>query len=216
MKTKKKRGLNIVKDVIFRMSPAQIILGILVVVGFVLFVVLRSVAGAFSGTSALSVIILLSIILLIARLSVFVKVGINIFTLLLFCVQLVFNIWVAFAMLFATSAIYIWIAVRPTPIDFAITKGVQNAVAQTVYVSLWFISLEVLFRFLSLQYILSHFVLSYMIGILLYVFFMVIFLPILAREPVPLVVINGIMMFCVQFFVGKYIGVMFLQWLLTV
>ena len=99
--------------------------------------------------------------------------------------------------------------------DFAITKGVSASMAQFAYLSLWTVAMVVLFRFLTVEYIMSNLVMVYMISVLVYVAFMVICLPLLAREPIPIVIVNGMMMTVFQYFLVTYVGHAFMQYVIS-
>lgn len=204
------------KDFLSKMSAGQIIASIVIVVGFLIFlgvrVILKVSAG---GNNTPLIIVFLTLMFLLSRLSIIVKVGIGFLSYILFPLQMMFGPLLSFAIIFSTTAIYVWLATRPTPIDFAITKAVSSSFAQTIYLSLWTIAMIPLFWFLSVEYILAHIVPVYMLSVIIYVIFMVICLPIFAREPIPVVMINGMMMTTFQFFLISYTGRQFFMWIMS-
>ena|GEM_PF-5056443 len=209
-----------IKKFLFNITPAQLLFSLAVIIGIVLFLVFKLVSGVVSGVSGgghstFLVLIMLTVALLLTRLSILVKVGIGFVSFILFGVQMVFGPLISFGMVVITSYIYIKLATKPYFFDFLITKGVHSAIAQTVYLGVWTGSLIVLFRMLSVEYIMSNLVFVYMVAVLLYVVFMVIFLPLLAQEPVPMALINGMMMMVIQYFLIKYLGLQFMNYLLA-
>jgi hypothetical protein len=208
------------KKFLFNITPAQILFSLAVVIGFIGFIVFRLVSGfvgnvSGGGASALSVLTMLTIALLLSRLSIIVTVGIGFLPFILFGVQMVFGPLVSLAMVVVTTAIYLKIAVKPYWFDFLITKGVASAMAQLVYLGLWTVAMIGVFHFLTVEYIMSNLVFVYMISIVIYVAFMVVCLPMLAREPVPKTFINGMMMFVFQYFLIKYTGLSFMNYIMA-
>jgi hypothetical protein len=203
------------QDFIFKMSGGQIIASVLIVGCFLVFLLIRAISNISMSTSTPVALLMLTLFLLLSRLSIIVKVGIGFLSFILFAVQMVFGPLVSFAMIASTTLIYCYIATRPTPIDFAITKGVSASMAQFVYLSLWTVAMIVLFRFLTVEYIMSNLVMVYMISVLIYVAFMVVCLPIFAREPIPVVIVNGMMMTTFQYFLIKYFGQSFMQYVIS-
>ncbi len=197
------------------MSPAQIILSIFLVFGFLLAIMLFTIFKAPHENSPLVGLTILTTMLLLTRLSILVKVGIGFVTFILFPVTLFFGAIPALIMIAITTFIYLQIATRPTPFDFAITKGVQSSIAQFIYFSLWVITLVPIFRILGTDYVLANLTFVYMLSIGIYVVYMIIFLPFFAREPLPMALINGMVMFPIQFFFITYLGERFFNYVMT-
>ncbi len=213
-----------IKNWMLKLSSGQIILGLTVVGLFLVFIGLNMVsrvsgaAPATEGHTAFGtalLLIFLTVALLVIRLSILTKVGISYMILLLFGVQLVFGFWVVFAMILVTTYIYLKVAVVPTPIDFLITKGVQTAFAQLIYINIWLVCQEGIFRLLGVKGVMEHLFWVYMGSLVIYIFFMAIFLHIIAMDPIPMIFINAMMMILVQYFMVTYFGVGFIEYLQT-
>jgi hypothetical protein len=204
-----------VKDFLFRVKPVHIVttliagLGLLVFVGYKLLSVLAGI------NNSILIICLLGLFFLISRLSVLSSVGVGFLPLIGFGTMAVWGIWVSLIIIWVTTFIYVKIAVKPTPIDFAITKSVTNSIAQGVYLSAWSIALWILFRFVSITYVMSNLTLIYMISCGIYIVFMVILLPTLAQRPLPEAIINGLVMIPFQWILVVFFGQKFMQYLLT-
>lgn len=208
-----------IKKFLFNLTPAQLVFSLIVILGILLFFVFKLISGFASNVSGsqspLLALILLTIALLLTRLSILAKVGIGFMPFILFGVQMVFGPAVSFAMVLVTSYIYIKIATKPYWFDFLISKGVSSAMAQTIYLGLWTGALMVLFKLLTVEYILSNLVFVYMVSLLIYIIFMSFCLPFFSQEPVPLVLVNGMMMAVFGYFLMKYAGVQFINYLMS-
>lgn len=204
------------QDALFKLKPVHIVATLIVLLVLLIFLFSAGLSYLFKTQSTFGVLLLLTILLLLTRITVLTKVGIGFTTFILFPVQMVFGFWTAFIMIWVSTAAYCFIASKQTPIDFAINKSAGGAFVQGVYLSLWAVSLAIFFKFVSISTIVSHLKLTYMIGVFLYVVFMVICLPTFAKEPVPIVLINGMIMFPIQFVLITILGPRFIQYLLTV
>lgn len=201
------------KRSVFKMSATQIIASLVFISGFLILLFIYALGKISIVKNQFLVLALLTLLLLLTRLSILSKVGIGFVCTILFPVTLFFGLIPALAMIAATTYIYIKIATRPTPVDFLITKGVQSAVAQLIYFSMWVCSISLAFRFLGASYVMGHVVTVYMLSVLLYVIYMIILLPLVAKEPVPMALINGMMMMAFQFLLIKTVGPRFFQYL---
>jgi hypothetical protein len=201
---------------LFKLKPVHIVATLIVFLIFVIFLFSAGLSYLFKTQSTFGVLLLLTILLLLTRITVLTKVGIGFLTFILFPVQMIFGFWIAFIMVWVSTAAYCYIASKQTPIDFAINKSAGSAFVQGVYTSFWVVSLAILFKIVSISTIVSNLTLTYMIGVFLYVVFMVIALPTFAKEPVPMVLINGMIMFPIQFLLITVLGPRFIQFLLSI
>ncbi|MFH1424216.1 MAG: hypothetical protein ABIG20_00880 [archaeon] len=189
-----------IKNFMFRMSATQIIAGIILLASVLIFVLFSAISSASGiGSHPIFGFLLLCFLLLLTRLSILVKVGIGFVNIILLPVTMYYGLLPAFAMILLTSYIYIKIATRPTPIDFLITKGVQGAIAQSIYFSIWVLTIHLMFKFVSFEYFFIHLTFMYMLCIAIYIIYMVPALHIIALDPLPITLVNGMMMMAVQF-----------------
>jgi len=198
-----------------KLKPVHIISTLIVTIILVIFVVGKFLAHLAGTNNVIMVLFILSFLFLLSRLTILTKVGIGFLTIIMFGVMLVFGTWVNLIMIWSTTAIFCWLAVRPTPIDFAINKGVASVLAQAAYLTLWTFAMIPFYKIFSADYIMAHLTFTYMISVLIYVIFMVICLPLLAREPVPMALINGIIMLPIQWVVITLLGPRFMEYMLT-
>ena len=206
---------HIIKDFLFKVKPIHIIITVVLTILVILFLAGKVLAYFAATHNALVVIIILSVFFLVSRLSVLTQVGIGFLTFIMFPMMIVFGPWVNLAMVWSTTAIFCWIAAKPTPVDFAINKNIMSSVAQGIYITLWTGAMVIFLKFISLEYIMAHLTFTYMMSVLIYTIFMVITLPIMAKQPVPIVIINGIMMFPVQWVLIIFLGPKFMTYMLT-
>ena len=206
-----------IKKILLQMTPAKIIFSFLSVLIIIIFLLIPFVLKSVSYLSNTPFFLLsiLTILLLMTRLSVIVSVGIGFVNIILFGVQLTYGAIPALIMVVVSTWLYIMIAKRPTPIDFMITKNVTSALSQLIYISLWIMFAIPLYKILGLSYIISHLTLVYMISVTLYIIFMVICLPIIARQPIPMVFINAMIMYPIQFIIITYLGPGFMNFMIN-
>lgn len=199
----------------FRMRPAQMIAGLLIILAFVIFLLVSPVVNVPDGFfTKVFLVVELSVLLLLSRLSTLTKVGVGFANLTLTGVMLTFGVWVALGMIWVTTLIYIYMATRPTAIDFAIKKGVGGAVCQCIYLSLWAGTIIFVYNAFGLAYIMDNLVFVYMISVAVYVVYMMICMPIFMQTPIPMVLIDGMLTVVVQFIIIKYLGHTFMVYML--
>ena len=194
---------------------AQIILGILVIVFFIMFVnthILEKTSDG--GYKRIFMLFELTILLLLSRLSILTKVGVGFANLIMTGVMLVFGLMPVLVMIWVTTAAYIYLAVRPTPIDFAINKGVASALNQCVYLSLWALTMAFVYKAFGIPYIVGNLVFVFMISVSVYVFYMMICLKLFTVEPIPMILLNGVLTLGVQYMIITYVGMQFIKYML--
>jgi hypothetical protein len=204
-----------IKDFFFKVKPVHIITTLIAGLGLLVFVSYKLLSVLAGINNSILLICLLALFFLISRLSVLSSVGIGFLPLIGFGIMAVWGIWVNLIIIWVTTFIYVKIAVRPTPIDFAITKSVANSLAQGVYLSIWSVALWILFKVVSMNYVMSHLTFIYMLSTGIYIVFMVILLPTLAQRPLPEALINGIIMIPFQWILVLFFGQKFMQYLFT-
>ena len=205
--------LDTIKQYLFKIRASHIILTLIIFVALITFLIVSWASNLTATNNPIFTIIILSIFFLLSRLSVLVKVGIGFLPFIMFGVMLKFGFVVNMAIIWVTTFIYLYIATRPTPIDFAITKGVQSSISQAIYLSLWTFAMIPFFYFFPLAVILTNPVMYYMLSVVIYIIFMTICLPIFAQEPMPMVLINGFIMIPIQWAIMTFLGQGFFAYL---
>lgn len=202
------------KDFLFKLKPVHFIVPALIVVGLIIFLLGKAISLLFHIQSIFWVILAMIVLFLFSRLSILVKVGIGFMNFIMFFTMLTFGPWITLLMVWSTTAICYWVAMRPTPIDFMIMKGASTSLTQGVYLSLWTFTMIPLFKFVEVSYVQSHLLFVYAISITIYVVYMAICLPLLAQEPIPAVITKCILMIPFQMFLMMLIGQRFLNYML--
>jgi len=210
-----KNAKKTITDYLSKIKPIHFIFTLVVGLGLIILLVSQLLSHFAATNNAFWVVFMLSIFFLLSRLSILVKVGIGFLPFIMFPIMIVFGPLVNLAMILATTAVYCWIAVRPTPFDFLITKGFASSIAQMIYLSIWTFAMIPFLKIISLSYIQAHLTFVYMLSVLIYIIFMVICLPLLAREPIPMALINGMLMLPIQWLLITFFGARFLEYMLT-
>jgi len=167
-------------------------------------------------STAIQLFIIIYIINLVSAMWLFNKIGLAVGILFLLGVLMRYGTLATLALVYMTCLVWMYFSVRPTPIDFAISKGVQGSFAMMIYQTIWVLIMTPVVGYLGNAYILSHLVLVYMLSTVLYVVLLIIFLPLIAREPVPTVLMNGMVMTAVEYAQVIYIAPWFFAYIMSV
>jgi len=171
--------------------------------------------GVLSSTG-LWFFLILFVINLITAMWLFNKIGLAVGIIILLGVLVRFGALADIAMVWMVGLVYMYFSTRPTPIDFAITKGVQGAAAMMIYQTIWVAIMAPIVSWLGTSFVLSNLVLVYMLSTVLYVILLMIFLPLITKEPIPTALMNGIMMLAIEYAQVKLFGTWFFAYIMTV
>jgi len=169
-----------------------------------------------TSSAAIWLFVMLFIVNLISCMWLFNKIGVAACIIILLGVLVRYGPLPLLALIYTTAFVWMYFSVRPTPIDFAITKGVQGSVAMMVYQTLWVVIMSPVVSHFGTAYVLNHLVFVYMLGTVVYVILMMIFLPLITREPIPTVLMNGMVMTAVEYAQVIYIAPWFFAYIMSV
>ena len=97
-----------------------------------------------------------------------------------------------------------------------ITKGVQGATAMSFYRTIWIVLIGLIDKFVGVAYVLDHIVPFHMFAAVTYIILMIMFLPVIAREPIPTTLINGMIMFVIEYVQVWVFGLRYYTYILGV
>jgi len=155
------------------------------------------------------VLFLLLLMLLISRITVLTKVGVAFLFPILFAVNLVYGTLATLLILWVSTMLFIFLALKPTPIDMFIHKGAGPAITQTIYMSLWIVLVGISFSVVPFNEVLSNLRVSYLSWLAVYVTFMYFAYRIFTADPIPQILLNvfssaGFQYLTITFFEASY------------
>ncbi len=136
------------------------------------------------------ILFLLLLMLLISRMTVLTKVGVAFIFPILFAVNFVYGTLAALLILWLSTMFFIFLALRPTPIDMFIHKGAGPVVTQTIYLSLWLVLVGISFAVIPSHEVLSNLRVFYLSWLAVYVTFMYFAYRIFTVDPIPQILLN--------------------------
>jgi hypothetical protein len=155
------------------------------------------------------ILFLLFLMLLISRMTVLTKVGVAFIFPILFAVNFVYGTLAALLILWLSTMFFIFLALRPTPIDMFIHKGAGPVVTQTIYLSLWLVLVGISFAVIPSHEVLSNLRVFYLSWLAVYVTFMYFAYRIFTVDPIPQILLNvfasaGFQYLFITFFEASY------------
>jgi len=211
-KTEKKKIYEFLKE---RTNVQKILINTALIVAFI-FLITKTIGTLSSTTTSVWVYIALLSANIITALWLLNKVGLAVAILPMLGILMKWGVVEVLGLIYITAIIMMFMATRSTPIDFAISKDAYGAVTMSIYQTIWVLIMAPVVSFLGNAYILSHLTVVYMFATMVYVILMVIFLPLLAREPLPAVMINGLVMIVVEYLQLYLIGAWFFAYILSI
>jgi len=173
------------------------------------------IASLITFSNAFWLFVILFIVNLVCSMWLLNKIGLAVCIMILLGLLVKYGALTTIAMIWITCLVWMYFSTRPTPVDFAITKGVQGAFAMMIYQTIWVIVMAPIVWYLGTAYILSNLVLVYMLSTAFYVLLMVIFLPIFAHEPIPTAFMNGMVMLGLEYAQVKLYGTWFFAYIMS-